>query len=332
MFSMFSNFWTPVLPIAEIGSAPVAVQLAGEPVVLFRDSSGKIAALLDRCPHRSVPLSLGRVTEEGCLECPYHGWQFASDGACTRVPLNDVKPAQLSKLSAIGFPTRIFAGLVWVFTGNASIPDLELPPSLLEPGDRYVIHHEIWNVHWTRAIENSLDYLHIPFVHRNSFGGWLNGVAQTDAIAQIQVHPTSTGMVVANRITTVPSGIELEWRQPNCVVVKFDLVDIPVRSHLFAVPVNEQQIRFVQVILPSPGVDRANFDFEAFIAPALEDRDMIESQKGEVPNTTDECNVPTDEPSLRFRRWYYRTVKDQGTNMSAHAANYRNLVGDSSLS
>jgi phenylpropionate dioxygenase-like ring-hydroxylating dioxygenase large terminal subunit len=313
MFAMFPNFWTPVLPIAEISSTPVAVELAGEPLVLFRDAVGNIAALRDRCPHRNVPLSMGKVTEEGCLECPYHGWQFASNGTCTRVPLNPLKPTQLSKLSAVSFPTRTVAGLVWVFTGTEAVQDLHLPPSLLEPDDRYVIHHEIWNAHWTRAVENSLDYLHIPFVHRNSFGGWLNEAAQTDAIAQIKINSTPTGIIVKNRINTLPSGIELEWHQPNCVVVKFDLVGFPVRSHLFAVPVNAQQMRFMQVILPNPGADRTNFNFDEFIRPSLEDRDVIESQTGEVPNTTDECNVPTDAPSLRFRRWYYHAVKTQNT-------------------
>lgn len=118
MFEMFVNVWTPVLPVSEIGSVPVAIELAGEPLVLFRNAEGNIVALLDRCPHRSIPLSLGQVTPEGHLECTYHGWQFASNGACTRVPMNVLNPAQLSKLSAMSFPTRTIAGLVWVFTGT----------------------------------------------------------------------------------------------------------------------------------------------------------------------------------------------------------------------
>lgn len=310
MFSMFSNFWTPVLPIADIKDAPVAIELAGERLVLFRNSVGQIAALLDRCPHRSVPLSLGKVTEAGCLECPYHGWEFAANGACTRVPLNSLKPTQMSKLSAVGFPTRTIAGLVWVFTGTGTAPEPELPSSLLQADDRYIIHHDIWNAHWTRGVENSLDYLHIPFVHRNSFGGWLNDVAQTDAIAKIKISATTTGMIVANRIDTLPAGIELEWHQPNHVVVKFDLAGLPVRSHLFAIPITDRQMRFMQVILPNPGTDRSNFNFEEFMQPSIEDQSVIEAQIGAVPNVADECNVPTDAPSLRFRRWYHLMMKD----------------------
>ncbi|MBE9013987.1 Rieske 2Fe-2S domain-containing protein, partial [Pseudanabaenaceae cyanobacterium LEGE 13415] len=218
MFDMFPNFWTPVLPVAEIGSMPVPVELAGESLVLFRNQAGEIAALLDRCPHRGAALSLGQVTETGCLECPYHGWQFASDGACTRVPLNALNEKQRSQLSAVSFPTKIIAGLVWVFTGTGNAPGLQLPSSLLENNDRYVIQYESWNAHWTRAVENSLDYLHVPFVHQYSFGRELNAVAQTDAIAQINIKTIATGMTVSNRMNTIPSGIEFDWHQPLSLI------------------------------------------------------------------------------------------------------------------
>jgi phenylpropionate dioxygenase-like ring-hydroxylating dioxygenase large terminal subunit len=306
MFEMFPNFWTPVLPIAEIGFAPIAVELAGESLVLFRNSAGQFAALPNRCPHRGAPLSGGQIAEDGCLQCPYHGWHFAASGACTRVPFNQRNPAQLSKLSVVSFPTKVIAGMLWVFTGTENVPEIQLPSSLLEPDERYIIRHEIWNAHWTRAIEISLDYLHIPFVHRDSFGRELNDVAHNSALAQISITSIANGMTVTNRINTLHKGIEIDWYQPNNVVLKLDL---PLRPHLFAIPINAQQMRFMQVVLPNPGIDRNKFDFDEFFAASLDDRIMIESQIGEVPNTTDEYNVPTDEPSLRFRRWYYHTVK-----------------------
>ena len=308
MFKMFPNFWTPVLPVAEVKDTPIAVELAGESLVIFRNLEGKFGALLNRCPHRGVPLSMGRITEDGCVECPYHGWNFATNGACTRVPLNDLKPAQLSKLSVVSFPTRISAGLIWVFTGTGNPPELELPESLLQPESRYFIHHEVWNTHWTRTVENALDYLHIPFVHQNSFGRELNDAARTEAIAQISIREIADGMRIKSKINTLPHGIEIDWHKPNNVVVKFDLVGvgIPVRDHIFSIPINARQTRFMQVILANPGINKTKFDFNQFIAPSIEDRIVVESQIGEVSNTTEECNVPTDEASLRFRRWYYR--------------------------
>ena len=40
---------------------PFARKCMDEPIVLFRDTDGQVAALYDRCPHRAVPLSQGRV-------------------------------------------------------------------------------------------------------------------------------------------------------------------------------------------------------------------------------------------------------------------------------
>jgi nitrite reductase/ring-hydroxylating ferredoxin subunit len=309
MFKMLPGFWTPVLPTAEIGSDPVSIEVAGEPLVFFRDTEDKIVALIDRCPHRSIPLSQGHITPEGRLECAYHGWQFASDGACTRVPMNVLNPAQLSKLSATSVHTRTIAGLIWIFTGTGSPPEPALPSTLLEADDRYITYHEIWSGHWTRVIENSLDNIHVPFVHQNSFGGGMRGIAQSDVSVQSDITSAETGFIVNNRIDNVPFGLELEWHQPNCVVSKFDLMGIPLRMHSFAIPINDQKLRIMQVILPSHGMNKTNFDFDGFVSSAIEDKAIIEAQMGEVPNTTGECNVPTDEASLRFRRWYYRIIK-----------------------
>ena len=43
-----------------------------------RDSAGRPSALVDRCPHRNLALSLGTVHPDGNLECAYHGWRFAA--------------------------------------------------------------------------------------------------------------------------------------------------------------------------------------------------------------------------------------------------------------
>src|SRR5437764_226212 len=67
----------------EIRDHPVATTLFGTPLVLFRGASGRVGALLDRCPHRNVPLSLGQVGRDGTLQCAYHGWRFDTAGACT---------------------------------------------------------------------------------------------------------------------------------------------------------------------------------------------------------------------------------------------------------
>src|SRR5262249_11568846 len=47
-----------------------------QPIVLYRQSDGKVAALQDRCPHRFAPLHMGKVVHGDRLQCPYHGLEF----------------------------------------------------------------------------------------------------------------------------------------------------------------------------------------------------------------------------------------------------------------
>ena len=81
---MTDAVWQAVALCRDIKQRPVRILFDGAPVVLFRTGSG-LAALVDRCPHRLVPLSGGRV-KDGLLECPYHGWRFDPTGTCVEIP------------------------------------------------------------------------------------------------------------------------------------------------------------------------------------------------------------------------------------------------------
>src|SRR5690348_11043654 len=77
--------WHPVCYAEQLASSPVATTLLGDPVVLWRDSSGKPHAFRDLCIHRGTALSLGSVRDDE-LVCAYHGWRYCSTGACTHIP------------------------------------------------------------------------------------------------------------------------------------------------------------------------------------------------------------------------------------------------------
>jgi phenylpropionate dioxygenase-like ring-hydroxylating dioxygenase large terminal subunit len=201
------------------------------------------------------------------------------------------------------------AGLVWVFTGQGEPPKLQLPDSLMQSPDSYFIHHEIWNAHWTRVIENAMDYVHVPFVHRNSFGSITQAAIASGSFAECQIARTEQSIQVFNRYHNIESAFAFEWHQPNLVVLKFDEIGMPVRSHFFAIPMSLNQTR---VLLAIKLVDpQAIGIVNEFVAPLVEDRVVIESQKGEIPVTTGECNVPTDQATLLFRRWYHQRLNPQ---------------------
>lgn len=79
--------WYPVALIEDLPvSKPVPFQLLGINMVLWRDSEGRWRAFRDSCPHRLAPLSEGRITPEGLLQCSYHGWAFSGTGTCQLLP------------------------------------------------------------------------------------------------------------------------------------------------------------------------------------------------------------------------------------------------------
>jgi phenylpropionate dioxygenase-like ring-hydroxylating dioxygenase large terminal subunit len=79
------RYWYVACRSGELGRRPVARRLLGTPLVLFRADGGRPAALLDRCAHRNLPLSAGRVAGS-YIECAYHGWRYDRSGACRSVP------------------------------------------------------------------------------------------------------------------------------------------------------------------------------------------------------------------------------------------------------
>src|SRR3954464_11279820 len=84
-FAALRSCWHPVGFADELGGDPKRVRLLGEDLVAWRDSEGQPHVLRDLCIHRGTALSLGRVVGDR-LMCPYHGWQYGSDGICRLIP------------------------------------------------------------------------------------------------------------------------------------------------------------------------------------------------------------------------------------------------------
>jgi phenylpropionate dioxygenase-like ring-hydroxylating dioxygenase large terminal subunit len=169
--------------------------------VLFRDSAGAIHCLSDVCCHRGGSLSHGKCVND-CVQCPYHGWQYAGDGRVQRMPAlgDDIKIPAKARVDS--YPVVERYGYVWVFLGDRAAGERpELPELLAEYGDdtnwRMVRMQRDWDVNWARLKENLADASHLYIVH--SFGKHLP--AQTDIFP---VEETEWGIRVPQVYHTVP--------------------------------------------------------------------------------------------------------------------------------
>ena len=123
--------WFPVERSDHIGAGQVVQSmLHGQEIALWRAADGSLNAWENRCPHRSVRLTLGFVAGDQ-LVCRYHGWRYGSDGRCTGVPSTPAM-APPSAACVRSYACRESAGIVW-----ASLAPLPrgYPPKLvnLEP-------------------------------------------------------------------------------------------------------------------------------------------------------------------------------------------------------
>lgn len=165
-----SRAWYVVCESSELGDKPLRRELLGTPLVLFRAEGGKPAALLDRCPHRNAPLSLGRVVAGGKLECAYHGWQFEGGGRCALVP--GLLGKGEAQRRAPACTTREHSGFVWVWAELDETPTSEpFPLPELASGYARVVRavEAPGTLHAT--LENALDVPHTAFLHRGLFRG-----------------------------------------------------------------------------------------------------------------------------------------------------------------
>lgn len=161
--------WYPVCRSERLRGRPLAAVLFATPLVVFRTRAGAPAVLLDRCPHRNVPLSLGHVRGEN-LQCAYHGWQFDGGGLCREIPglLGDAREHE-RRVSA--FAAREAQGFVWVYGEPGVVPSRE-PfrfPCVGEPA--YTSAREELEVHASlhATAENALDVPHTAFLHGGLF-------------------------------------------------------------------------------------------------------------------------------------------------------------------
>ena len=308
VFTDFAHLWVPVCLSGKVRpDQPTPIELAGERLVLFRDEGGEARALIDRCPHRGVALSLGTV-DRGVITCPFHGWRFGGSGECLHVPWNP--DAKRDRLSATSIPVRDLGGLVWVFTGSEPGQEPVVPEALSRPGIRVTSQSFLWQVHWTRVMENMLDAPHLPFVHASTIGKRLRG--RTAEKMEMLWEPTEHGGDIITVRAGEPPKNNLRYHFPNAMEM---IIDPPKRFlRLLAVCTPGLPGQTALTIYTMRNFAKARA-FDPIFARmnsriAAEDKAIIESSMpAEVPPAGDEMSVATDAPTLAFRKIWFSRIR-----------------------
>jgi 5,5'-dehydrodivanillate O-demethylase len=170
---LLRRYWFPITAESTLDENPVQrVRLLGEDLVLFRDESGRLGLVAERCPHRGASLAYGFVEKDG-LRCPYHGWMFSPDGACLERPNQFTdNPNLRAHCGTTAYAAATFGGMVFANIGPKPLPVLpkfdlyaaaETATTFLDIG---------WSrvpCNWLQIMENSLDPTHVEWLHGRLF-------------------------------------------------------------------------------------------------------------------------------------------------------------------
>jgi phenylpropionate dioxygenase-like ring-hydroxylating dioxygenase large terminal subunit len=163
------NTWYALARRDELGRGLTPLTVLGENVVAFRSADGTPVALEDACPHRKLPLSMGR-REGDTVVCGYHGLTFNCAGACVAAPTQGKIPSTAKVKS---YPVADKWELVWIWIGDPAAADTSKiiaidnygePGWMLTNGDSMVCH-----CNYLYLADNLLDPSHVAWVHVTSF-------------------------------------------------------------------------------------------------------------------------------------------------------------------
>ena len=314
-----------------------ARRLLDEPVLLLRDGQGHVKALADRCPHRFVPLSMGRILPAeagapGRVQCGYHGLQFDFDGRCVHNPRGAVPKAAAVR----PYPVVERHSAVWIWMGDPARAADAPPPHpawLDDPQWQRSEERLHLRASYVRLHENLLDLTHLSFLHARTFGTPDYARAPYEVSVDAAAGRFSLMRHVApTRLPPIwgrPTGLERRdaARVATSTFLSPALHEVQVRFFACDRPEHEQPsqaIRTAHIVTPETsttthyfiqhGRNFAQHDpavtafmHEQLLAAFQEDIDGLEAIEQNLaayaPGSAAEISFQADRPSLAMRRW-----------------------------
>ena len=138
----------------------------GEEIVAWCDDEGRVCVADAFCPHLGSHLgpSVGGLVRDGCLVCPFHGFEFDATGQCVATPNAPAPKAARLKVLA----TREILGMVFAWWGSGGrAPQWALPDEPPSGTDWSQLRFDTlrFRGHPQETTENSVDVEHLGYTH-----------------------------------------------------------------------------------------------------------------------------------------------------------------------
>lgn len=313
---MIKNQWYAVLESKEVRKNKIiGVTRMNEKLAFWRDSSNQVHCIYDVCCHRGASLSGGCV-ERDYVECPFHAFLYDGSGKVVEIPANGRKTPVAENYQVNSYLVKEAYGLIWLWYSEdfSKAPEIPFFEELKE-GYQYKTFKEVWDVHYTRAAENQLDVVHVPFVHKNTIGKGgktvVNGPVVTwhDNLMTFYVNNVvdqGQKALLASEIKDYEGLFSLQFLMPN---LWQNRIDEKVRIFAAFAPIDEEHtmiyLRFYQKFLNVPLMGGLVTSLSNVYNRIVlhQDRHVVLTQEPKKSQLRmEEKLIPGDRPIIEFRK------------------------------
>ncbi len=311
---MIKNQWYIVLMSSELKEGkPLGVTRLGEKLVFWRDKN-KVNCIKDKCAHRGASLCNGKVVN-GEIECPFHAFKFDGSGKCIEIPANGKNTLVPPYFKTNYYLTKEEYGFIWIFYGDKEKASDKLP--YFEGLEEFTYHtfKNHWNSHYSRVIENQLDVVHVPFVHKTTIGrgnrtlvnGPVTEIEGTDIIVKVfntvdDGNPPKSEKELIN----IEKEQKLIFKFPN---LWQNYINSKIRIVIAFTPIDDENtmlyLRYYQSITKLPLLSGL-FNRMGSVANYIvmnQDKPIVETQ---IPKKSEinigEMLIPGDKPIIEYRK------------------------------
>jgi len=343
---MYINFWYPIVRSEDLSyDQPEKARVLGVDLVAFRDQDGNARVLSDTCTHRGASLG-GEWSQgehrpriiDGCVVCPYHGWEFNGEGECVNIPSLGYGKKVPPRAKVDSYPVQEKYGIVFAFLGDepeeSRIPLLEVEEY---EQDGWVANEVLVlevPYYYERSIENGIDPSHNEFVHpthghssldrssynvpaydtedhRQGWGFWFWAQFDSPPLPQKDHHtaggedtPWGDTKTVDHMKVLVGGGTYGPNIMPTYINITEDKM---FRQYFFEQPVDENTTKIFFLNMRNFLLDRKNDGpiharNKVIAGQDIAILDTMTPERTPV-NPTEEVLVPSDNAVAGYRRW-----------------------------
>lgn len=314
---MIENQWYAIAPEKMIPPGNMmGLKRLGKELLIFQTADKQWGCIEDQCSHRGVRLSAGKLKEDGCVECPFHGLRFDVQGTCKMIPANGKNSPVDDRYKVRSYAIRVQYGIIYVFNGDKEKATGEVPffTDVLDESFTYSEIADTWDTHYSRAIENQLDVVHLPFVHHNTIGrgnrtlvhGPKTVVIEDTIITSADNEADQGQRQRKPQECEINPDLQLRFKYPNLWI---NIIAKKVKVFVYFAPVDDEQVvlylRFYHKITPFKTVNRliAFFGKYANLIIERQDKRVVITQR---PKRTQlrmgEKLIQGDQPIVVYRR------------------------------